>query len=358
MRVAIDARPLSHPGHGGYRTYLKALIQGLREREGAEELLLYVDRPLPPDLVLPASAQVRVLSPNRLKTDFGMFQRQVRRDRPDIVHGTQNYLPPGIKAPTVLTLYDALLLRPQPWDRQRRLRQRASHRYYAVMARRSAGTATRLLTISRGAASEIVCALAIPPSRLSVVYLGIALPPPRPGIRRDTRSVLAFAAPDPRKNLDALFVALSRHADRFGPGGAPRLSLVCTAARAAPRAPQGATLLFGLDDGALADVYAQAAVFAWPSRREGFGLPPLEALFCGCPVASSNAVPMPEILGDAPLYFDPDRPEELADALAALLVQAPEERAARVAKGRERAARFTCRAMADGTAAVWAEAAG
>lgn len=64
-------------------------------------------------------------------------------------------------------------------------------------------------------------------------------------------------------------------------------------------------------DGQLRSLYENALGFIFPSLYEGFGLPPLEAMICGCPVICSNAASMPEVCGDAALYFDPKRPEEI-----------------------------------------------
>ncbi|MBC8142713.1 MAG: glycosyltransferase, partial [Armatimonadetes bacterium] len=113
----------------------------------------------------------------------------------------------------------------------------------------------------------------------------------------------------------------------------------------------------GLDDAALSVAYARASVFVWPSRLEGFGMPPLEMMLTGGAVASSSAVCMPEILGDAPAYFAPDDAGGLADAAQLLLRESPDERANRGKRGRERAESFTCRRMADETIAVWESAA-
>ena len=76
-------------------------------------------------------------------------------------------------------------------------------------------------------------------------------------------------------------------------------------------------------------------MFAWPSRLEGFGLPPVEAIWTGCTVAASRAPVMPEVLGtEAPVYFDPDRPAELADALTLLGRKAAQFGRHRVRAGR------------------------
>lgn len=74
------------------------------------------------------------------------------------------------------------------------------------------------------------------------------------------------------------------------------------------------------DDVQLAALYSHAALFVYPSLYEGFGLPLLEAMRCGCPVACSRAGSMPEIAGDAALYFDPNDEEELRTVLEAGVV--------------------------------------
>jgi glycosyltransferase involved in cell wall biosynthesis len=115
-------------------------------------------------------------------------------------------------------------------------------------------------------------------------------------------------------------------------------------------------LLRGLSDQELSDAYAGASAFLWPSRLEGFGLPPLEAMGNGCPVVSSDGPAMPEVLGNAPLYFSPDDPGALASRLRELWAD-PDEWRRRADAGRARAAEFSCRRMAEETVAVWKAAA-
>ena len=77
--------------------------------------------------------------------------------------------------------------------------------------------------------------------------------------------------------------------------------------------------LENVSDEDLARLYNAARCLALPSHYEGFGLPPLEAMACGTPVVVSNRSSLPEIVGDAGLLINPDRPEELAEALARIL---------------------------------------
>src|SRR5216683_2545843 len=105
------------------------------------------------------------------------------------------------------------------------------------------------------------------------------------------------------------------------------------------------------------ELMRRATVFVFPSRYEGFGLPPLEAMHLGVPVITSNTGALPETCGDAAVQVDPDNPSALADALIELL-KSPEQRAIRAEAGRRWAARYTWKRTARQTIEVYRSALG
>lgn len=105
------------------------------------------------------------------------------------------------------------------------------------------------------------------------------------------------------------------------------------------RPPPQAVFVGGVDDAQLRALYEHAHCLLYPSRTEGFGLPPVEAMWCGCPVIAAPAGAMPEVCRDAARYAGMDAPAEWAMAVAAL--DNPAVREAMVAAGRARASRFT-----------------
>jgi glycosyltransferase involved in cell wall biosynthesis len=366
-RIVLDARPLSHPQVGGYRSYVRSLVHGLQNVESVRqreiELLLYFDRPLAPDAenALRPWAEIRYLHPDRLKTDLRLFAKQVRQDAPDLVHGTVNYVPAAAGVPTTFTFHDTLGVKKYPWSAKivRSRRERLMSLYWAMQTRSSVRRARQIVTISRGSANEIQSLFKIPMERIRIVPNGILLPRPQYSGPRESNTLLAIASPDERKNLAVLYRSLALlqtlPADKI-----PTLHVVCTNERSAERAEaqiqannfRNYRLLKSLNDQQLSDAYAAATLFIWPSLYEGFGLPPLEAMQAGCPVLSSSAPVMPEILGEAAAYFDPNDPEELAKQIVAILAD-PTERQQRSEQGKIHAARFTCENMAEGTFQAW-----
>ena len=102
----------------------------------------------------------------------------------------------------------------------------------------------------------------------------------------------------------------------------PELRLVLTGAGHDRRPPPPAVETRGhvsVDE--LVELYRSAAAVVYPSLYEGFGMPPLEAMACGCPVAVSRVASLPEICGDAAVYFDPTSAEDIARGIEEVLAR-------------------------------------
>ena len=110
-------------------------------------------------------------------------------------------------------------------------------------------------------------------------------------------------------------------------------------------------------DAELVGAYRGAHLFVYPSEREGFGLPPLEAMSVGCPVACSNSTSMPEVVGDAALLFNPESVDEMTSQIEKL-AYSESMRADLIAKGLERARTFSWQRCAEETMVVYSRALG
>jgi glycosyltransferase involved in cell wall biosynthesis len=209
-------------------------------------------------------------------------------------------------------------------------------------------TALRVVTDSEFSRTELVQRAGIRPGKMTVIPLGCEhvtrtsadtgvfarLPVSPRGY------ILAVGSQGAHKNLGLLAAALERMGD-----GAPALVL---AGGTNPRIFGDTTVAHGngvhsagyVTDAELRALYENACCFVFPSLYEGFGLPPLEAMMCGCPVIASRAASLPESCGDAALYCDPHDPDDLVRALRRLL-QEPGRREDLSRRGLERARVFT-----------------
>lgn len=369
MRVGLDATPLLGPRTGVGR-YVDGLLSGLRELPDPPEVVLtaFTWRGTAPLLAL-AGSGVRV-APRRAPARvlqaawgrFGVPPVEVLSGPVAVFHGTNFVLPPTRRAAGVVTVHDLAYLHHADTV------SAASRRYRALVPR-GLRRAAAVCAVSATVAAELVEHYQVDAERVVVTPNGLSpawLAGPPPFTTAELRSrglperyVLFVGNLEPRKNLPVLLDAYRSLRGRrhdapplllVGPRGwGPELDL-------SGLAPGSVVVAGYLDEPALTRVVAAAGCLVLPSREEGFGLPPLEALACGVPVVVSDLPVFREVLGEQADYV----PVGDADALAAALERAADAvptEAVRAAR-RAHAQRFTWRRCAEATMGAYRLAVG
>jgi glycosyltransferase involved in cell wall biosynthesis len=359
MRIGLNLTFLA-PDSGGSATYARGLIGGLL-RHG-EELTAWVGHDAPAPAWLDGVEVIRlpvkgVGGVAHYAWDLAAMVAQARRRRLDVLHGLAYVAPPvhpGL--PVVVTIHDTI------WRRYPATMKWQGRLVFGSLSP-VLGRTAQVITGSDSAREDLVTDLRIPRARIDVVPHGIDVPPAvahdptlraRLGIGPEP-IVLCVAQKRAHKNLEAAIAAMRQlpTAQLVLPGGANAYE---TRLRALAGGLPVRFCGWVCDDD-LERLYAEAAAFVTPSLMEGFGLPVLEAMARGVPVACSNVSALPEVAGNAALLFDPRDPAAIGAALPRLLSDAA-LRATLVAAGRARAAEFTWERAAAATLASYARAIG
>jgi glycosyltransferase involved in cell wall biosynthesis len=285
-----------------------------------------------------------------------------RRFRPDILHHTYYYPTRRTQGRKVVTVYD-LIHEKFPANLS------ASSSIVRWKAA-SVAQADRVICISENTRRDVLNTYRISEDRVSVTYLGYerldgflsaeSATEFRTGVSCSGAPYVLFVGSRVGyKNFDGLLNAYASsawlrnnvHLLCFGGGVFTEAELLAISkAGVADRVKQ-----VGGSDIVLANCYSHAAVFAYPSHYEGFGLPPLEAMSLDCPVACSNTSSLPEVVGDAAMLFDPARPDSIRAALESILTSTS-TRADLVERGKIQKLKFSWKQCADDTLNIYRSA--
>lgn len=235
----------------------------------------------------------------------GLSDLLIARSKPDLVHRTYYFHRQRLNIPQVLTVYDLI------------------HEKFPVCFAKSDKTVAykknaiknsdHIICISKSTQNDLINYYNVEEKKISVIHLGFELQ----NFDLCKNVVFSLNAPfllfvgnrDGYKNFDGFIKAVASSSILR------RLSVVCFGGGKFSKQEMAYINSYGLDnskflqifgeDALLGELYSKALAFVYPSKYEGFGLPPLEAMSKGCPVICSNASSIPEVVGQAGEYFDP-----------------------------------------------------
>lgn len=282
----------------------------------------------------------------------------IERWQPDLIHETYySNRPSGSKkTPTVLTVFDMISELGFMGDPASQGDIKQTPKFQAVQR------ADHIICISQSTQRDLIRLFDVPALKTTVIHLGCDAFRVKP---HDTLESVAIPLAAQQAKPYLLYVGLRGAYKNFSGlleayATSKRLAedfdLVAFGAGAFTQDEQTQIIALGLSlnqvrqtagtDESLATLYRNAAALVYPSRYEGFGLPPLEAMAQGCPVVSSNSSSMPEVIGDAAEYFDPDNVDDMSAAIEHV-VYSTERREELIRKGHVRSKMFdwaTCAA--------------
>lgn len=359
MKIAFDSQIVSLHEYGGISRYASSLAAQLAAIDGVDAKIFapfyinaYLDK-------LPKKIVSGIKVPKIPKTGRALYfcglwiaRRAIARFSPQIVHETyytdSPVAPNGVR--TVVTVYDMIHERfpaafPQH-DRTSQLKRMATKR------------ADHVICISESTRNDLLEFFDLPENKVSVVYLGfdsLTTIVTETGIKKPYLLYVGYRGF--YKNFDGFLRAYASSSWLRN-----NFDVVCFGGGAFSidekklfddlKLSDDQLIQMNGDDSKLASIYRNAALFVYPTFYEGFGIPPLEAMSLGCPVACSDNSSIPEVVGDAGEYFDPTNIESICVAMENVL-KSKARRTELNDKGLIRCGQFSWKRCAEETLAIY-----
>jgi glycosyltransferase involved in cell wall biosynthesis len=374
LHIAIDARHIRDFGIG---TYIRSLILALAKIDSTNQYTV-VSGPADVGTLsgLPENFRSAVYArEDRSAFDHLAFPVFLRGLSPDLVHIPLNRIPLLMIKPYVVTIHDmASLLFEEPSSLRMQLRR--------LVFRRGLIRANRVIAVSEATKRDVEKLLGVPSERIRRVYNapdpGFSQRASSPG-QEQSRILERYQIQYPfllyagnirkHKNVPRLVEAFAVVRDQLASHPVYkdlRLVIIGDTISDYPavrqtviksRVEQVVRFLGFVPFDTLRCFYESAAAFVFPSRYEGFGLPPLEAMACGTPVVTSNVSSLPEVVGEAAMLVNPENVFDIARGIRDVLLN-EELRSRLIRRGREQAARFSWSWTARQVLEIYKEAAG
>lgn len=381
-RIGIDARFYGPLGKGLGR-YTQEIVDNVVALDSSNEYIIFLSRENF-DEFIPSSPRVsKVLADVRWYTLAEQFvmPRLIKEAGVDLMHFPHFNVPVRCPVPFVVTIHD-LILTKFPTQRATTLGPIIyflKNLGYRFVISRAVKRAERVIGVSQFTKDDIIKQFSLAPEKVAMIYEGVA------HLRRETDSrftaklnpsevlsgycilepyLLYVGNAYPHKNLEMLIRVFKKLHQSY-----PDLKLVLVGredyfySRLKAYAEQerlhdgenGPVIFPGyVPDRDLETFFQHAAVYVFPSKYEGFGLPPLEAMAEDCPVASSKESCLPEILGEAAVYFDPYDEASMAKTITDIF-ENPDLRNRLIEKGRKQVTLYDWKEAARQTLALYEE---
>lgn len=277
--------------------------------------------------------------------------RETRKTHYDIIHPTYYYMSYGKKAKVILDIHDMI---PEIYHTNERL---------IAAKKKTLHEADRIISVSENTKRDLLTIYPdIQPEKVSVIHHGASMThrdrtPERLELMNSRDYVIFVGNRAGYKNFSGFFEAMKAimnvHKD---------LCILCTGGGAFThdeldviRGYEARVIQAGLSDDDLVSAYSHALCFVFPSLYEGFGLPILEAFACDCPVVCSNSSSLPEVAGDAAMYFNGNDSDDIADKITRV-IESESIRDDMMRMGRERLKFFDWKKAANETLKCYEEA--
>ncbi len=335
MHIGIDCR-LPTYRMGGISQYAIYLVQALTTVADEERFTIFHSRKEERDFRPPGDgrfARRRLWTPCHHPLERQALAVELWPHGLDVYHSPDFIPPMGGASRRIITVHDLTFLHYPDFLTAE------SRRYYADQIAWAVSAADHIIGDSEATRGDIVNLLSVAPSRVTAIHLAanplystiptfhdLTATAAEYGLERGF--ILSVGTLEPRKNLPLLLRAYETLRKRHG----VTVPLVLVGSKGWIYDEIFATVdklglrnhvchLMGLPDVKLAHLYHLAGVLAFPSHYEGFGLPALEAMHCGCPVVASDRGSLPEVVGEAGLVVQPDDESGWVEALAAVLAE-------------------------------------
>lgn len=334
MKIAIEAqRIFRRDKHGMDFVILETLRELQKRKDGNEYFVLVAPGE---DRCLAESDHMHIIElrcPTYPLWEQIALPRAVRKLGADLLHCTSNTAPLWCSVPLILTLHDIIYLEPRQ-HRSPSLYQEMGWHYRRLVVPRILKKCRKIITVSRFECNRIRETLHLPEEQITAVYNGYSTHfhkmehPDREIVRKyipEEGFLFFLGNTDPKKNAARTLKAYSLYLER---SAVKRPLLIADLKEEYIDdllRQEGITAIKPylsfpgyIDNRDLATLYNAAFAFLYPSLRESFGIPMLEAMACGTPVITSNTSAMPEVAGPGAILVNPQEPREIADALLRL----------------------------------------